>query len=464
MSNDINKDLDRFSRLVNVFLKSEKNNPVSRFITPSKLTEGIDVSLDYNGVSAEVLDKILEKIMLISPKSSSSLFFNQLYGGRHSKAVLGDLLSIIINNSMATFKISGVHSLLEKEVITRVSKLIGYDQNFGGTLPTGGSMSNFMSILIARDKVNKTIPQKGIVPNLVAYASENAHYSISKNASFIGLGKLNVRYIKSNNRGQINIEEFKKQIEEDISKGLIPFYLNATAGTTVLGAYDNIKELAIVCKKNKIWLHVDGAFGGTVIFSKKLKFLLDGINQSDSFCFNAHKTLGAPISSSIFLVKNKKYLNTSFNNDASYLYQTEDEDYNLGQTSFECGRKNNALKIWTLWKSIGDKGMSEIVEHNFGLAEEARKYIRSNKDYTLHSFENSLSICFNYKDYDPRDLCTKLYKHSKIMVGFGQFQNFFFIRLVTVNSQNQTLDIVNFFKVLEKFAKENENNIKRRSS
>ena len=74
MSNDINKDLDRFSRLVNVFLKSEKNNPVSRFITPSKLTEGIDVSLDYNGVSAEVLDKILEKIMLISPKSSSSLF------------------------------------------------------------------------------------------------------------------------------------------------------------------------------------------------------------------------------------------------------------------------------------------------------------------------------------------------------------------------------------------------------
>ena len=172
-------------------------------------------------------------------------------------------------------------------------------------------------------------------------------------------------------------------------------------------------------------MHVDGAFGGTVIFSKKLKFLLDGINQSDSFCFNAHKTLGAPISSSIFLVKNKKYLNTSFNNDASYLYQTEDEDYNLGQTSFECGRKNNALKIWTLWKSIGDKGMSEIVEHNFGLAEEARKYIRSNKDYTLHSFENSLSICFNYKDYDPRDLCTKLYKYSKIMVGFGQFQNFF---------------------------------------
>ena len=73
-----------------------------------------------------------------------------------------------------------------------------------------------------------------------------------------------------------------------------------------------------------------------------------------------------------------------------------------------------------------DKGMSEIVEHNFGLAEEARKYIRSNKDYTLHSFENSLSICFNYKDYDPRDLCTKLYKHSKIMVGFGQFQNVFF--------------------------------------
>ena len=118
--------------------------------------------------------------------------------------------------------------------------------------------------------------------------------------------------------------------------------------------------------------------------------MLDGINQSDSFCFNAHKTLGAPISSSIFLVKNKKYLNTSFNNDASYLYQTEDEDYNLGQTSFECGRKNNALKIWTLWKSIGTRHV-EIVEHNFG-SEEARKICRSNTDYTLHSFENSFNL------------------------------------------------------------------------
>ena len=73
MSNDINKDLNRFSRLVNVFLESEKNNPVSKFITPSKLTEGIDISLNYNGVSSQVLDKILENIMLISPKSSSSI-------------------------------------------------------------------------------------------------------------------------------------------------------------------------------------------------------------------------------------------------------------------------------------------------------------------------------------------------------------------------------------------------------
>ena len=132
-------------------------------------------------------------------------------------------------------------------------------------------MSNFMSIVIARDKVNKTIPQKGIVPNLVAYASENAHYSISKMLHLSALEKLNVRYIKSNNRGQINIEELKTD-KEDISKGFNSFYLNANTGTTVLGAYDNIKELAKVCKKNKIWLHVDGAFGGTVIFSKSLNF------------------------------------------------------------------------------------------------------------------------------------------------------------------------------------------------
>ena len=324
-------------------------------------------------------------------------------------------------------------------------------------------MSNFMSIIMARDKIDATIKDQGINQKLVAYSSENSHYSISKNASFVGVGRKNIRYIVSNAKGQMRVSCLKKQIEEDIATGLIPFYVNATAGTTVLCAFDMISELVLICKKYKIWLHLDGAFGGAVIFSKKHKHLVRGISETDSFCFNAHKTLGAPLSTSVLVVQNKKNLYNSFNNDASYLYQTHDKEYNLGYTSFECGRRNNSLKLWTMWKAIGTEGIEKIIDYEFYLADFAREYVKKNSNYELYSFKESLSICFNYKDFDPKDLCEKLYQHNKLMIGYGKFQNKIFIRLVIINVENTEKEILTFFKVLENFSEKNKNLIKRKA-
>jgi sulfinoalanine decarboxylase/sulfinoalanine decarboxylase/aspartate 1-decarboxylase len=164
----------------------------------------------------------------------------------------------------------------------------------------------------------------------------------------------------------------------------------------------------------------------------------------------------------VIVVKDNRDLYNSFNNDATYLYQTDDENYNLGQTSFECGRRNNALKFWTLWKAIGTNGIGKIVEHEFQLADTARNYVKDNEDYTLYSFDDSLSICFNYKDFDPEDLCTKLYQHNKLMIGFGYFLKQGFVRLVTINGENTNENILNFFKVLEGFVSQNTDIIKRR--
>jgi sulfinoalanine decarboxylase/sulfinoalanine decarboxylase/aspartate 1-decarboxylase len=238
--------------------------------------------------------------------------------------------------------------------------------------------------------------------------------------------------------------------------------LNATAGTTVLCAFDNITDLFPICNQYNIWLHLDGAFGGSVIFSTKYKHLVEGISQTNSFCFNAHKTLGVPLSASVLVVKNQKDLYNSFNNDASYLYQTHDKEFNLGQTSFECGRRNNALKLWTMWKAIGTNGLAKIVDHEFHLAEFTHNYVKNNSDYTLYSFEDSLSVCFNYKDFDPVELCTQLYENNKLMVGFGSFHKNTFVRLVTINSENSEQEILNFFKILEDFVANNSSILKRR--
>ena len=204
---------------------------------------------------------------------------------------------------------------LEREILRKVAHLISYPNTFGGTMPTGGSMSNFMRINYSRDKKRPKTIQDGNTDRLVFYTSENSHYSIGKNASFCGIGRDNVRYIDTNEKGEMISEKLSETIQSDIKNGSIPFFVNATLGTTVMGATDPINKISKICKNHNIWLHVDGLFG-SVIFSKKYKHLTTGIQNSDSFCFNPHKTLGTPLSTSVFLVKNKKDLYNSFSHKA----------------------------------------------------------------------------------------------------------------------------------------------------
>jgi sulfinoalanine decarboxylase len=292
---------------------------------------------------------------------------------------------------------------------------------------------------------------------MVIYTSKESHYSNAKNASFAGIGRNNIRYIQADSKGRILSTALEKQIKIDINNGFIPTYVNATAGTTVLGAFDPIDKIADITEKYGIWLHVDGAYCGSVIFSDKYKHLVNGIERSNSFSYNAHKMLGTPMTCSIILVNDKKQLHDSFSNEADYLYQTDGDNFNLGKTSFQCGRRNDALKFWTLWKSVGTDGLKHIVDKQFELADVASDYVRSNPDYTLYSFEDSISICFNYKNIDPITLCSALYENQVTVVGFGAFENDTFIRLVTINANNEKVDLLNFFKVLEEFVEKTPN-------
>ena len=446
-------DLDQFSIIAKKLLQEEEINPLAVRIPSEDLNEEIDIQLNDKGTTDEYLYDLLWQVVKATPKTSSKLFFNQLFGGRKSKAILGDLLAVMLNNSMYTYKVAGVQVGIEKEIINNITNLIGYGEDAGGTFPTGGSMSNFIAMLMARDKYNEESKNDGVQKNMIIYTSEESHYSIEKNAAMIGTGRKQVRKIKSDKLGRMCVEDLELQINNDLELGNIPCMINATAGTTVLGAFDPINKIAKIKDKYNIWLHIDGAYKGAVIFSEKYKALIGDVSLSDSFSFNPHKMLGTPMTCSIIVVKDQKYLYDSLSNNAEYLYQTDGNDYNLGQTSFQCGRRNDALKFWTLWKSVGSLGLEKIVNHQFYLANVAREYIRNHEDYTLYSFENSISICFNYKEIPANELCTDLYESNKVMVGFGHFKDVEFIRLVTINSENTKEDILNFFKSLESFVR-----------
>ncbi len=449
----INSDLVLFNELVEVLLNEEHKHPVADRIEADKLYNTLDLSLNPTPIVDDKLKDLLKEVVISTPKTATKLFFNQLFGGRQGKAILGDLLAVMLNNSMYTYKVAGPQVGIEQEIIRKSCEMIGYGSQSNGTFPTGGSMSNYMALVMARDTKDSHCREKGMSKPMIVYTSRESHYSNSKNASFAGIGKSNIRYIPTDSKGQMLPNHLEKQIIKDLDEGFVPTYVNATAGTTVLGSFDPIDKIADITEKYEIWLHVDGAYCGSVIFSDKFKYLVDGIERSNSFSYNAHKMLGTPLTCSVLLVNDKKHLHNSFSNDADYLYQTDGDDFNLGKTSFQCGRRNDALKFWTLWKSIGTNGLKQIVDQQFELADIARAYIKSNPDYTLYSFDDSISVCFNYQGIDPMTLCTALYEHQITVVGFGSFNNDTFIRLITINTNNKEYDILNFFKVLEAYVR-----------
>ncbi len=451
MTSTLKADLELFNQMVEILLNEEAIKPVAERIDAKELYSRLDLSLNESPMVDQEFRDVLKKVLVTTPKTATNLFFNQLFGGRQGKAILGDLLAVLLNNSMYTYKVAGPQVGIEQEIIRKSCDLVGYGHGSNGTFPTGGSMSNYMALVMARDKHDLSIRTNGVMKRLIIYTSKESHYSNAKNASFSGVGRGNVRYIESDDNGCMIPSKLETQIKTDIQDGGTPIYVNATAGTTVLGAFDSVDEIADVCEKYNLWLHVDGAYCGAVIFSQKHSSLLKGMKRSDSFSFNAHKMLGTPLTCSILLVKDKKNLNDSFSNDAEYLYQTDGDDFNLGKTSFQCGRRNDALKFWTLWKSVGSKGLEEIIDHQFDLADVARTYVRNNSDYTLYSFDNSISICFNYKGIDANKLCNALYEEQVTVVGFGAFKGVEFVRFVTINANNSPEDILNFFRVMEDF-------------
>lgn len=446
------EDLRLFHQIAEKLFQEEETEPVVKPIPADQVYDEFNLHLNEEGISQDEFAELIEKVVLNTPRTSSKLFFNQLFGGRNSKATLGELLAVLLNTSMYTYKVGGPQVGIEKAILQEVCKLINYPENAGGTFAPGGSMSNFMALLMARDVADQHIKKEGISKKMTLYTSAESHYSTQKNASFAGIGTQQIRKIATDDLGKMIPAEFEKQVQQDIADGYTPFFVNITAGTTVLGAFDKIEALDEIAKKYKIWSHVDGAYCGAVLFSEKYKHLIEGVENVDSFSFNAHKMLNTPLSSSIIVTKNRFNLHHTFACDANYLYQTDGDDFNLGKTSLQCGRRNDALKFWSLWKSVGTKGLEKMVDHQFDLAETARNYIKNNEDYTLYSYDESVSVCFNYKDLDPKVLCNLLYEEAKLMIGYGNFKGRDFVRLVTVNSNNSDKEIVNFFKVLEKFA------------
>ena len=268
------KDLQQFQEIVQLILTEEKDHPVAKPVSVDELSSAVNLTLQDDPISDETFYNEFQTLVKKTPKTASKSFFNQLVGGRRSRALLGDLVASVLNNSMYTYKVAGPMVGVEREIVNKLAQMLGYADNAGGTIASGGSMSNFMAMVLARDAKSDSI-QEGVMHKMILYTSEASHYSIAKNASLMGIGRKQVRFIPTNELGEMKVDLLEAAILEDSESGKVPFFVNVTSGTTVLGAFDSIVEASKICKKHHLWLHVDGAYCGSVIFSEKYKHFLE---------------------------------------------------------------------------------------------------------------------------------------------------------------------------------------------
>ena len=193
-------------------------------------------------------------------------------------------------------------------------------------------------------------------------------------------------------------EKLEEEIERSKMNSQIPFCVIATSGTTVRGAFDPIQEIAEICSNHKIWLHVDAAWGGSCLFSAKHRYLIDGIELADSVCWDAHKMMGIPLICSAFLIKRPEILRKlcSHGNVAHYLFLGDAEQVDLGRMSLQCGRRNDALKLFLAWREKGDAGWARQVERYIELADRLESKVNEHSNLEMMSSRVWSNVCLRY--------------------------------------------------------------------
>ncbi|XP_042208142.1 cysteine sulfinic acid decarboxylase-like isoform X2 [Homarus americanus] len=339
------------------------------FHHPQHLQKLLQLEIRREGRTLTEAQEVLEKVVQYSVKTQHPHFYNQLYAGIDEVALTGAWLTEALNTNQHTFEVAPVFIMVEHFVISKLVELFGWQQGDGIFSP-GGSMSNMYGLVLARYRAHPEVKRRGNSSTrpLVILTSDQSHYSIKKAAAWAGLGTDNVVLVQTDSLGRMLPQALKEAVKEARRSGGDPFFVNATAGSTVFGAFDPLEEVADVCEEEGLWLHVDACWGGTAILSRTYSHLLQGIHRADSISWNPHKMLGVSLQCSPFIVKHQGLLHEANSASASYLFQQDkfyDTSYDTGDKSFQCGRKVDAFKLYLVMSLHGLDELERRVDAAF---------------------------------------------------------------------------------------------------
>lgn len=320
----------------------------------------------------EALKTLEEKVYPYMVYPPSKNYMAHLHSPVLIESISSELILNTFNQSMDSWDQGPASTNVEEKVINTLCSLFGYEEG-DGAMTSGGSQSNLTAMFLARDAKLKefgfdarNVPLASWSEKLVCYVSEISHFSFDKAAHLLGLSYKNVRHIVTDDRYKMDAEELERAIKEDIEAGLVPFLVVATVGTTDFGSIDPIERIAKLCRKYKVYLHSDAAYGGALALTDKYKKHLQGIEYSDSITVDFHKMFLLPISCSCILVRHKDYLEP-LSYHAVYLNREDEESdgyTNLVSKGLQTTRRFDALKVLFSFLVRGKKGYDEIVAKN----------------------------------------------------------------------------------------------------
>lgn len=347
----------------------------------------LDISLNGK-LFDELLDKTLSKLVAQSVRVDHPNCVAHLQCPTLISALAAEIILTTLNQSMDSWDQAPIATHMEQQMVTWLCQQSGYCSDANGTFTSGGTQSNLMGLLLARDfamnRGKHTVQEQGLQTDFRKYkvvVSEAAHFSIAKSCALLGLGSEAVISVATDNNGAMCCQALKHTLQQLKRQGQQAMAIVATAGTTDIGAIDPISSIADITQEYGSWLHVDAAYGGALLLSSQ-KPLLAGIERADSITIDFHKMFFQPISCSALLVKSEKTLSpVCFH--ADYLSRENDDESNLVDYSLATTRRFDALKLWLSLQHMGLRQFNTAIEKLLTLAQQTANLIEISPDLEL---------------------------------------------------------------------------------
>lgn len=450
----------RLLALVEQYHAGRKQGKFLDYLTPDELASELELGKDAHG-DWQQLFQWLGKYLQHSVKTAHPGFLNRMWSGANLPSIVGEIITAVTNTSACTYEGAPVSTLMEHYMLNTMLDLVGFKHG-EGQMTSGSSNGNMIAMLAARNHFAENSKDQGLFNSapLVAFVSADAHYSLDKAANLLGIGTRQLIKVPVDDRGRMRADVLEKLLRQCLQQGQQPFFVSATLGTTVRGAYDPLPALIRLREKYGFWLHGDGAWGGVALLDDELKKLyLPGVEQLDSFTWDFHKMPGTSLMCNLLLFNQQPgTLRCACSaGEHSYLFREEDDSAELdtGTASLQCGRRVDSLKWFLDWKYFGQEGLAKRIRHYLSLSEYAEAIVNSTAELEMSVPRESFNVCFRFKTPDKLsgnefnlELRHRLFRQGISLVGVAYIEDKLTLRLLITHPDYSQTDVEHFFSAV----------------